>query len=105
MGFGSNSEDIVLQFGPRSERFVALDKKGVDSLHNNVEDLPPKAKKSGYQNRIEEGTLGMLILKNLHGGPQHGYGMGQAIRVTSREGLQGETGSLYPALHRLERRG
>jgi PadR family transcriptional regulator PadR len=58
-----------------------------------------------YQNRIEllQGTLDMLILQTLQWGPQHGYGISQAIRVGSGEVLQVETGSLYPALHRLER--
>jgi PadR family transcriptional regulator PadR len=65
------------------------------------------AQKSGYQNRIEllQGTLDMLILKTLQWGEQHGYGISQAIRVNSGEVLQVETGSLYPALHRLERQG
>src|SRR5690349_19467742 len=60
-----------------------------------------------YQNRIEllQGTLDMLILQTLQWGPQHGYGIGQAIRSGSGEVLQVETGSLYPALHRLERQG
>jgi len=63
--------------------------------------------KNGYQNRIEllQGTLDMLILKTLQWGEQHGYGISQAIRATSNEVLQVETGSLYPALHRLERQG
>jgi PadR family transcriptional regulator, regulatory protein PadR len=60
-----------------------------------------------YQNRIEllQGTLDMLILQALQWGPQHGYGIAQSIRSTSAEVLQVETGSLYPALHRLERQG
>lgn len=60
-----------------------------------------------YQNRIEllQGTLDMLILQTLVWVPQHGYGIGQAIRSGSGEVLQVETGSLYPALHRLEKRG
>jgi transcriptional regulator len=63
--------------------------------------------KNTYQNRIElmQGTLDMLILKTLQWGEQHGYGISQAIRVSSDEVLQVETGSLYPALHRLERQG
>jgi transcriptional regulator len=63
--------------------------------------------KGGYQNRIEllQGTLDMLILKTLQWGEQHGYGISQAIRATSGEVLQVETGSLYPALHRLEHQG
>jgi PadR family transcriptional regulator PadR len=58
-----------------------------------------------YKNRIEllQGTLDMLILQTLQWGPQHGYGISQAIRASSGEVLQVETGSLYPALHRLER--
>jgi PadR family transcriptional regulator PadR len=65
------------------------------------------ATKDHYQNRIEllQGTLDMLILKTLQWGPQHGYGIIQAIRVNSSDVLQVETGSLYPAMHRLERKG
>lgn len=61
--------------------------------------------KTRYQNRIEllQGTLDLLILQTLQWGPQHGYGIGQAIFVRSGEVLQVDTGSLYPALHRLER--
>src|SRR5215470_3509357 len=58
-----------------------------------------------YKNRIEllQGTLDMLILQTLQWGPHHGYGISQAIRANSGDVLQVETGSLYPALHRLER--
>jgi PadR family transcriptional regulator, regulatory protein PadR len=64
------------------------------------------AKPSRYQNRIEllQGTLDLLVLQTLQWGPQHGYGIAQAIRANSSEVLQVDTGSLYPALHRLERR-
>ncbi len=62
---------------------------------------------SKYENRIEllQGTLDMLILKTLQWGSQHGYGIIQAIRANTSEVLQVETGSLYPALHRLEKQG
>lgn len=52
-----------------------------------------------------QGTLDMLVLRTLQWGAQHGYGISQAIRAGSNEVLQVETGSLYPALHRLEKRG
>jgi PadR family transcriptional regulator, regulatory protein PadR len=60
-----------------------------------------------YQNPIEilQGTLDMLILRTLQWGPQHGHGIGQAIRGRSEDMVRVEHGSLYPALHRLERRG
>ena len=59
-----------------------------------------------YQNRIEllQGTLDLLILQTLQWGAQHGYSISQAIRSRSGEVLQVDTGSLYPALHRLERK-
>jgi PadR family transcriptional regulator, regulatory protein PadR len=64
-------------------------------------------KRPAYQNRIEllQGTLDMLILRTLAWGPQHGYGISNAIRAGSGEVLRAETGSLYPALHRLEKQG
>ena len=57
------------------------------------------------QSRIEvlQGTLDLLVLQTLQWGPQHGYGISQAIRLNSNNVLDVETGSLYPALHRLER--
>src|SRR5512133_3551343 len=63
--------------------------------------------KTPEDSRLEllQGTLDMLILRTLQWGPQHGHGIGQAIRANSGELLQVETGSLYPALHRLEKRG
>jgi PadR family transcriptional regulator len=61
--------------------------------------------KQRYQNRIEllQGTLDLLILQTLRWGAQHGYGIALAIRANSGDVLQVDTGSLYPALHRLER--
>src|SRR5260370_27630185 len=64
-------------------------------------------KRPRYQNRVEllQGTLDLLVLQTLLWGPQHGYGISQAIRANSGEVLQVDTGSLYPALHRLHRQG
>jgi len=61
----------------------------------------------GYQNRTEilQGTLDMLILQTLQWAPRHGYALSRAIRMNSGEILKVDTGSLYPALHRLERKG
>jgi PadR family transcriptional regulator, regulatory protein PadR len=57
--------------------------------------------------RIEflQGTLDVLILRTLRPGPQHGHAIAKHIQRTSEDLLQVETGSLYPALHRLEARG
>jgi PadR family transcriptional regulator, regulatory protein PadR len=63
--------------------------------------------KNRYQNRTEilQGTLDMLILQTLQWAPRHGYALSKAIRTNSGEILTVDTGSLYPALHRLERKG
>ena len=52
-----------------------------------------------------QGTLDMLILQTLQWQPEHGHGIGQAIQARSGDLLSIEAGSLYPALHRLERQG
>jgi PadR family transcriptional regulator PadR len=59
-----------------------------------------------YQNRIEilQGTLDLVILQTLQWGPKHGYGITQTIKINSGDVLNVDTGSLYPALHRLERK-
>jgi PadR family transcriptional regulator PadR len=57
--------------------------------------------------RVEllQGTLDVLILRTLLGEPKHGHAIAKRIQRTSEELLQVETGSLYPALHRLEAKG
>lgn len=57
------------------------------------------------QTDLLQGTLDLLILKTLALGPQHGWGVSQRIQQMSRDALQVNQGSLYPALHRLEHRG
>jgi transcriptional regulator len=59
-----------------------------------------EAKKSD----LLQGTLDLLILKTLAPGALHGYAIAQRILVSSREVLDVQQGSLYPALHRLERK-
>ena len=65
------------------------------------------ARKPAYQDRIEllQGTLDLLILRTLQWGARHGHGIGVAIRANSDDVLQVDHGSLYPALHRLQRQG
>ena len=57
--------------------------------------------------RVEllQGTLDLLILRTLMAGPSHGHAIAKHIQRTSEDLLQVETGSLYPALHRLEAKG
>jgi PadR family transcriptional regulator, regulatory protein PadR len=66
-----------------------------------------KTRDEPYRNRIEilQGTLDLLILQTLQWAPRHGYALSKAIRTNSGEILKVDTGSLYPALHRLERKG
>lgn len=52
-----------------------------------------------------QGTLDVMVLKALAGGPRHGYGVASWIRTTTDEALSLEEGALYTALHRLEKRG
>src|SRR5262245_48970481 len=65
------------------------------------------APREPYRDRIEllQGTLDLLILQVLQWGPRHGHGIGEMIRTRSEDTLRVEHGSLYPALHRLQREG
>jgi transcriptional regulator len=54
---------------------------------------------------LPQGTLDLLILRSLSLGPRHGWAISQRIQQVSKEVLRVQQGSLYPALHRLERRG
>ena len=62
------------------------------------------AKRRAYTT-VAVGTLDMMILRALTWGPQHGHGIGVWIRTSSEDALQIDHGSLYPALHRLEKKG
>jgi Transcriptional regulator PadR-like family len=69
-----------------------------------VECLPWPEQKPERANLLQ-GTLDMLILRTLLYGPAHGHQIGKYIQRTTNDFLQMQHGSLYPALHRLERRG
>ena len=62
-------------------------------------------KESPDRIQLLQGTLDMLILRTLLFGPAHGHQIAKHIQITTEELLQVEHGSLYPALHRLERKG
>jgi transcriptional regulator len=62
-------------------------------------------KKLGDRIDLPQGTLDLLILKTLALEPQHGWAISERIQQISSDVLQVQQGSLYPALHRLERRG
>lgn len=57
------------------------------------------------ERKLVQGTLDLLILRTLLFGPRHGHGIATYIHQTSDDALQVEHGSLYPALHRLEKHG
>lgn len=75
-----------------SDKVLMSDNKGVDPMMKTRSDLL-------------QGTLDLLILKALTLGPLHGWGVSKRIREMSRDILEVNQGSLYPALHRLEDRG
>src|ERR1700686_4484513 len=63
------------------------------------------ARRTPQRANLLQGTLDMLVLRTLLYGPAHGHQIGKHIQRTTNDFLQMQHGSLYPALHRLERRG
>jgi transcriptional regulator len=72
---------------------------------SQIDALPSDMPASDDRLELLQGTLDMLILKTLLFGPAHGHGIGTYIRQTTSNALVVEHGSLYPALHRLQRDG
>jgi PadR family transcriptional regulator PadR len=64
-----------------------------------------KGTKAGDKGALLQGTLDLLVLRILAGGPQHGFGISRRLNELSDEWLQVDEGSLYPCLYRLEDRG
>ena len=60
---------------------------------------------NAFKSEMPQGTFDMVILQVVAAGPIHGYALAHRIRLISRDTLQIQQGSLYPALHRLENRG
>jgi PadR family transcriptional regulator PadR len=60
---------------------------------------------AGARIDLPQGTLDLLILRTLALGPQHGWAISERVQQMSSDVLQIQQGSLYPALHRMERRG
>ena len=78
----------------------------LDILGGGVFPRDPMGKNAKKdRNDLLQGTLDLLILKTLLHGKQHGWGISQLIGIRSKEALNIKEGSLYPALHRLERQG
>ena len=67
--------------------------------------MPRSKGEPDKKNDLPQGTLELLVLRTLALGPQHGWAISERIKQCSRDALQVQQGSLYPALHRLERRG
>jgi PadR family transcriptional regulator, regulatory protein PadR len=73
-----------------------MDQEGIDVMAKEKKENPGD---------LLQGTLDLLILRALAGGPMHGYSVAEWIHESSQDVLRVEEGALYPALHRLELRG
>ncbi len=77
----------------------------VDILHKKCVECLHMKSNAACGVELLQGTLDLLILRTLLAGPNHGHAIAKHIQRTSEDLLQVETGSLYPALHRLEAKG
>jgi PadR family transcriptional regulator PadR len=84
-----------------------LDRLIVDGLPSQLIEgrLSSMTRQAQERSNLIQGTLDMLILRTLRYGPAHGHQIGKHIQRTTNDFLQMQHGSLYPALHRLERQG
>jgi len=96
---------------PRASDIFRYNRESANHFHLDILSegavLSPRMSTKEQRERIEllQGTLDLLILRTLVLGPTHGHAIAKAIEMRSEEVLQVEQGSLYPALHRLIKRG
>jgi len=89
-----------------SRRIHALDTRWSTVYHASwIEGRTSSMEKTQQRTALLQGTLDMLILRTLLYGPAHGHQIGKHIQRSTNDFLQMQHGSLYPALHRLERKG
>ena len=88
-------------------KFHGLDRLIVDGLPSQFIEgrLSSMTRQTQERSNLIQGTLDMLVLRTLRYGPAHGHHIGKHIQRTTNDFLQMQHGSLYPALHRLERKG
>ena len=94
LSFDSGFRNHLLTFDSRTSTIAAIEGR-----------TSSMAKQEKQHANLLQGTLDMLILRTLLYGPAHGHQIGKHIQRTTNEFLQMQHGSLYPALHRLEKRG
>ena len=90
---------------PRNQNLENLRHEKIDGRSETCATVVDYLPEGMPKHEFLQGTLDMMILRTLQWGPQHGHGIGQAIRLKSDDVLQIDHGSLYPALHRLEGQG
>jgi PadR family transcriptional regulator PadR len=102
---GERTAEVPLPQRNKTAQAFLFDGQGSRHSPSMVVDCLLLMTKTRQKSDLLQGTLDLLILRTLQWGPQHGHGIGVALRASSDEVLNVDHGSLYPALHRLERQG
>src|SRR6266404_1664312 len=96
----------MLFFNPRLSVFICFPCTSIASrVHSSVEVVGKEEHVANERLELPQGTLDLLILKTVALEPLHGWAISERLQQISGDALQVQQGSLYPALHRLERRG